>query len=247
MGALAGGGHGYHKVFDGECTTGTEIIMFTGKGDNPGNEPARVAACANKCKGAGSKAATAGSQVVYQQGTTASDNVDGTLTGLVPGARYTIGVEVLRNDLGHDSEYVKSVTVGGTNLGECKPDGGDYDCTFFQCPFNTMTVVTASASGTVPVSMVFTGHSWDCDCDTSSWECSRESTIAGRQPMTAVARFSWVPAKSYPGFIVMPNDVGGYPGRCFCESALSSPSLCTRHANAYHRYDFDRSAGVDLS
>ena len=71
----------------------------------------------------------------------------------------------MRNDLGQASEYVKSIAVGGTNMGACRPDGGDYDCTFFQCPFDTTTVVTASASGTVPVAMVFTGHSRDCDCD----------------------------------------------------------------------------------
>eukprot|EP00937_MAST-01D_sp_MAST-1D-sp2_P001110 g1110.t1 len=141
---------------------------------------------------------TTESQVVYQQGrgdfNDRSQNVSGTLTGLVPGARYRIGVEVLRNDLANYHERVKSITVGGTNMGECRPDGADFDCTFFRCPFDTTTVVTASASGTVPVAMVFQGHSWDCDCDTSSWECSKENTVAGRQPMTAVARFTWIRA-----------------------------------------------------
>jgi hypothetical protein len=42
--------------------------------------------------------------------------------------------------------------------------------------------------------LVFTGHSCDCDCDKATWQCSAQSTVAGRTAMTAVARFTLTPA-----------------------------------------------------
>merc|ERR1719199_1942989 len=118
------------------------------------------------------------------------DTVDGSITGLVPGARYNIDVEILRNDLGHSSEYVKSILVGGEDMGSCNPDGGDYDCTFYKCQGLKSGVRTASESGTIPVRLVYTGNSWDCDCDTNTWDCSKQSTVSGRTAMEAVARFT---------------------------------------------------------
>jgi hypothetical protein len=137
----------------------------------------------------------AGTQVVYKSGTTGNsvdETITGTLSGLVPGHTYSIDADVLRNDLGQSSEYVKSINVGGHDMGACHPDGGDYDCTFFRCPLSSAKV-TASATGTIDVTMIFTGHSRDCDCNTATWECSKESTNAAHPtPMKAVARFHYV-------------------------------------------------------
>ena len=111
----------------------------------------------------------------------------------------------MRNDLGQGSEYVKSITVGGNDMGgECHPDGGDYDCTFSNsCPALKTTVV-ASVAGTASVSMVFTGHSHDCDCkledaqintpDYDNNVCVRENTgDSTYTPMKAAARFTATP------------------------------------------------------
>lgn len=112
------------------------------------------------------------------------------------GATYVVQkFEVLRNDLGGASEKVTSIKVNGVELGECNPDGGDYDCTYFDCQ-KTHTFSTTSTQLTVQ--MTLTGHSWDCDCDTTTWECSKEDTWEGRTPrtpVTSVARITLAEAR----------------------------------------------------
>lgn len=79
-------------------------------------------------------------------------------------------------------------------LGECNPDGGDNDCTFFDCStqFDTeQTFTAASSSLTLEIDLI--GHSRDCDCNVSTWECAREDTVPGYAPMNAVARFTLTP------------------------------------------------------
>jgi len=115
---------------------------------------------------------------------------------VVDGVKYKINTEVLRNDLASGSERVNRILVNGVNLGGCNPDGGDYDCTFFNC-FSSPMFFTATSTEVV-IRVTYQGHSWDCDCDTTTWEsgdssCSKEKTIAGRTPMSAVARFTFTP------------------------------------------------------
>lgn len=133
-------------------------------------------------------------QVIYSSGTTAYYTPSATgSVNLVAGATYLVQVEILRNDLGggRGSEWVPAIYVGSTSIGDCAPDGGDYDCTFFTCPIShTFTPATS----TVALSIDVSGHSWDCDCDMSSWQCSREDSILGRTKMTAVARYTFTPA-----------------------------------------------------
>ena len=130
----------------------------------------------------------------------------------------------MRNDLGQGSEYVKSITVGGNDMGgECHPDGGDYDCTFSNsCPALKTTVI-ASATGTASVSMVFTGHSHDCDCklehaqintpDYDNNVCVKENTgDSTYTPMKAAARFTATP-------VVVARCDAGYGG-ADCSTAL---------------------------
>ena len=101
--------------------------------------------------------------------------------------------QVLRNDLASSAEKVTAIRVDGVDLGECNPDGGDYDCTFYDCATDianqghSLTVV-ATAS-TMDFEADLTGHSHDCDCDTDTWECSQQDTVADRTAMTAVLRF----------------------------------------------------------
>jgi len=119
--------------------------------------------------------------------------VTGTAT-VIPGVTYHVKTEILRNDLGSSHEKVSSIRVDGYELGECNPDGGDYDCTFFDC-FSAQSHTVTATSTQLQFALSYQGHSWDCDCDTTTWEsgdtsCSKESTIAGRSPMAAVARFT---------------------------------------------------------
>ena len=132
-------------------------------------------------------------QVIYSSGTQAyyAPSATGTAT-LVAGAQYTVQVEILRNDLGsgYGSEYVPAIYVDGTDIGWCAPDGGDYDCTFYTCS-NSHTFTPASS--TVNLRIDVTGHSWDCDCDMSTWVCSSENSVSGRTQMTATARYTFSP------------------------------------------------------
>jgi len=105
-------------------------------------------------------------------------------------------VEVLRNDLGSDSERVSAIQFDGTSMGDCNPDGGDYDCTMYDCASTLSSMYYTATASTIAVELTFTGHSHDCDCDTTSWECSKENTVSGRTAMTAVARVTLTPLET---------------------------------------------------
>jgi len=129
--------------------------------------------------------------IIYTEGTTPRTDNIGEIPGAIPGLQYDVNVEVLRNDLGSSSEYVSDITLEGKSLGSCNPDGDDYDCTFYRCS-NTGTV-TGPSDGKFDVNMKFVGHSYDCDCDKKTWACSKEKTVGGRSPMTAVYKFIFTP------------------------------------------------------
>ena len=40
---------GFYQVFVGECSTGSEIRMYEGNGDNPGSEAQRILRCSDAC------------------------------------------------------------------------------------------------------------------------------------------------------------------------------------------------------
>ena len=109
---------------------------------------------------------------------------------------YFVKAEVLRNDLGDKHEHVSSINLDGRELFQdgCHPDGGDHDCTFFECPL-VKGFTISSTTGTIVVKMDFKEHSKDCDCDANTWSCSKENTVQGRAPMEAVARFTLTPGK----------------------------------------------------
>ena len=133
-------------------------------------------------------------KVVYSAGNVPTHHNTG-LIDVKPGVSYTVSFEILRNDLQSWSEYVSDVIVDGQSLGKCNPDGGDYDCTFFRCPF-TGKVVTPKASQ-IAVNIKIVGHSRDCDCDTTTWDCSSEQLrVPGRTPVTAVGRFTLTPIQA---------------------------------------------------
>jgi len=118
-----------------------------------------------------------------------TDNTD--YLFLTPNKSYYVKIEILRNDLGQASEYATGIEVNGVSVGQCHPDGGDYDCTFFTC-YEDVKIHTDN-TGRVDMKVSLTGHSHDCDCDIKTWECERESAvlIGGRKAMTAVARFTF--------------------------------------------------------
>jgi hypothetical protein len=129
-------------------------------------------------------------ETIFSSGSTAQASNKGTIV-VAPDVLYDVTMEVLRNDLADAGEKVSDVTLDGRSIGGCNPDGNDYDCNFFKCP--TASFQHMSKTGLMNVDMTFVGHSKDCDCDTSSWKCSKEDTVEGRTPMTAVARFTLKP------------------------------------------------------
>ena len=109
------------------------------------------------------------------------------------GIEYNIKVEVLRNDLQSYSERVSAIVLNGETIGNCNPDGGDFDCTFYDCAQTLSTKRISSTDGRIFASITYVGHSWDCDCDKKTWECAKENTRTGFTPMTAVAKIILTP------------------------------------------------------
>jgi len=184
---------GTHDYSDG-CTNSANYCNFYDRHKDACSDYSTDDAATHCCAcGGGTSASTPVSVVVYTEAT------DGTLksntgsTTLVPNANYIVKFEILQNDLGSGkgSEWVTGVLIDGESFGECAPPGGDYDCTFFTCEFEKK--VFQSVSGNVQLDVQIQGHSWDCDCDKSTWECSAENSVPNRTPMTAVGRFTFTP------------------------------------------------------
>jgi hypothetical protein len=130
--------------------------------------------------------------VIYSGGDIAHASNTGVIDGLLAGQAYSIQFEILQCDLGGSSERVTGVTLDGVELGACNPTGGDYDCTFYTCPLDSKSSVFTATASTVDVDVRLSGHSWDCDCDTTTWECSEQGKIGGRTPVTMAARFTLI-------------------------------------------------------
>ena len=135
--------------------------------------------------------------IIYKEGKDPS-NWDETATyedviNVQPGIDYSVKVEVLRNDLGSSSEKVSRIALNGRTIGDCNPDGDDYDCTFFDCSPTLSTKQVSSHGGSIVASLTFQGHSRDCDCDKGTWECAKEDTKIGFDPMLAVAKITLTP------------------------------------------------------
>ena len=132
--------------------------------------------------------------VIYSEGKSNSDPAKyKDDINVLPGIEYSIQVEVLRNDLGDSTEKVTKIKINGETIGDCNPDGGDYDCTFFNCAQTITTKRISSPDGTIFASFTYVGHSRDCDCDKETWECAKEDTKTGFSPMTAVAKITLTP------------------------------------------------------
>ena len=78
--------------------------------------------------------------VGMDQGTQAERNAEvySVYVPVTEGVTYDVKIEVLRNDLGSVGKRVASIKIEGQEVGmmynyACNPDGGDYDCTFFDC------------------------------------------------------------------------------------------------------------------
>ena len=104
--------------------------------------------------------------------------------------------EVLRNDLGHSSEKLATVTLDGKHMlpsAGCNPPGSDYACDFWKCPVVSAAKVM-SKTGSIAVAFNVIETSYDCDCDTKTWQCSSElKKVKGRTPMEAAVRFTLTP------------------------------------------------------
>ena len=130
--------------------------------------------------------------MVYGEGETTKSTYESTIN-VAPNLDYDVRIEVLRNDLGENDERVSKITFDGVTIGDCNPDGSDYDCTFFDCRNTIRNSQVFSESGSIRVALKYQGHSWDCDCDKETWDCSQENQVPTRTPMTAAARITLIP------------------------------------------------------
>ena len=153
--------------------------------------------------------------MIYHEGLSAGepDSSYGREITVVPHLKYGIKVEVLRNDLAGDWEKVSAITVSGVNIGECNPDGTDFDCTFYDCT-SSMTKTTLSFQNeSVKVVLHFQGHSSDCVCDKDTWEGvteQRHSTNPNFTSMIAVARITLTPIKGAYIVVIIMGKCGLY-------------------------------------
>ena len=143
--------------------------------------------------------------VIYAEGKTPTSWI-GSIINVVPYVPYSLKVEVLRNDLAGTEEKVSNIKLDGVTIGDCNPDGGDYDCTFFDCGQSLTKTTITSSNGSIIAALTYSdrGHTWDCDCDKNTWDCRKQNTMIGFTPMTAVARFTLTPI---PGNVFNPKQL----------------------------------------
>ena len=99
------------------------------------------------------------------------------------------------------AEKLATLTLDGMHMlpsAGCNPPGDDYACDFWKCPVPEATKVM-SKTGSIAVAFDVRETSWDCDCDTKTWQCSKENKVKGRTPMEAAVRFTLTPM---PGMCV---------------------------------------------
>ena len=137
-------------------------------------------------------------KIVYQEGDFGYDESRATYTAIFyvpPHVEYVLKIEVLQSDLAGITEKITDIDVDGMPFmdGDCNPPGDDYACTFYDCTPLMTRKTTSSATGIIEIDVRYTGHSKDCNCDKTTWECKDENQIFG-SPMTAVARITLTPA-----------------------------------------------------
>ena len=137
-------------------------------------------------------------KVIYKAGknsqTQAQRNAEiikGTIS-VCKGVEYSVKAEALRGDMASASEYLASITLDGAKVlpkAGCNPPGNDYDCDFWNCPVVSGASVV-SQTGSIAVGFDVKETSWDCDCDTNTFECSPENKVAGRTAIEAAVRIT---------------------------------------------------------
>ena len=142
-----------------------------------------------------------------------------------------VTAEVLRNDMGSASEKLASITLDGVQMlprGGCNPPGSDYSCDFWTCPVVSAAQVV-SKTGSIAVTFDVRETSWDCDCDTKTWQCSAENRVAGRTAMEAAVRFTLTPTttgRNSPMITQAPRPLPGTATACVSGDPCG-PYACT--------------------
>ena len=117
--------------------------------------------------------------------------IKGTIS-VCKGVEYSVKAEALRGDMASASEYLASITLDGEKVlpkAGCNPTGSDTACDFANCPVVSGATVT-SKTGSIAVGFDVKETSWDCDCDTNTFECSAENKVAGRTAIEAAVRIT---------------------------------------------------------
>ena len=118
----------------------------------------------------------------------------------MPNVSYNIFVEVLRSPKRSLKEEITKIIIDDVDIGPCNPTDNTTECGFLSCPNTEDTPYTVmSETGVVDVVIEYEGHSWGCNCDISTWQCSFEFSHSQQVPMVAVARITIERASSNSG------------------------------------------------
>ena len=131
-------------------------------------------------------------KVIYAEGKAVSSLPKTLYKGhlnVIPRVPYIISIEVLQTLKTKLNPIVTDIMMDNIHVGDCTPEGETEDCTFFLCTTTEKRPIT-SETGTIDVSMVFTDHSWKCNCDTRNWYCNPHANNPSQLPMVAVARIT---------------------------------------------------------
>ena len=83
------------------------------------------------------------------------------------GIQYTAKIEILRTDTSETGEHA-DVTIGGQNFGKCNPDGGDGDCSWYDCSNDLPNLKkVSSTAGVLPFEIKYSD-----DVDYESATCN---------------------------------------------------------------------------
>ena len=120
---------------------------------------------------------------------------------VVPRQSYLMKLEVLQSDLSDSDEKVSGIEINGESLGECNPDGGDQDCTFFDCAQHLLTNEIVSEDSSLQVKLTFQKHSKDCNCNKRTWNCKSDAEKdPTKASILAAARITLTPLGNSSSF-----------------------------------------------
>ena len=117
---------------------------------------------------------------------------------VIPNTTYSISIDNLRHKKTDSVQKFDKIIVGGLELGNCQPEVYRNNCTFVPCSNIKQAKNTIkSETGEIDIVVEVEGHSWACNCDTKSWECSEPKNSVKQMPIVVAAKIKLEKLESY--------------------------------------------------